>query len=275
VKRVSHGLQLNLNYTYSKNIDDAGTVRSGWPIPAALLISHKSWTADRIDRAVSTNSVPQNLSIFGVYRLPFGKGGIGGDNWVVRNVAGGWMVSSVFTYVAGTPLTVTASSCSSTFQPTGATCMPDLNPAFTGTSIRQNGSWGKGATAANLGAYQYLTGNLSTTPGAGVGGGACATTTGPYCNPQNFLFGDAPRTMAFNGLRAPGVYNLNASVRRSFNLTPERVKFIFAVDCQNVTNKVTFGGIATGVDAATFGTISSATGNSGSRDFQFSGRLNF
>jgi hypothetical protein len=68
---------------------------------------------------------------------------------------------------------------------------------------------------------------------------------------------------------------MNASIRRSFNLTPERVKFIFAVDCQNVTNKVTFGGIQASVNSAAFGTVSSATSNTGSRDFQFSGRLNF
>ena len=53
------------------------------------------------------------------------------------------------------------------------------------------------------------------------------------------------------------------------------MKFIFAVDCQNLTNKVTFGGIGANVDSASFGTVSTATNNGGSRDFQFSGRINF
>jgi hypothetical protein len=65
------------------------------------------------------------------------------------------------------------------------------------------------------------------------------------------------------------------SIRRSFNITPERVKFIFAVDCQNVTNKVTFGGIQTNINTATFGTVTTATSNTASRDFQFSGRITF
>lgn len=49
--------------------------------------------------------------------------------------------------------------------------------------------------------------------------------------------GDAPRYTyhAFT----PGVYNVSMSLRRSFNSTPERVKFLFQVDCTNVTNKVT------------------------------------
>jgi hypothetical protein len=236
---------------------------------------------NRIDRSLSANSVPQNLAIYGVYNLPFGKGGIGNDSWLVRNLAGGWTFSSVFTYVSGTPLLVTSSSCTSSFQPTAGTCMPDLNPNFSGKNIRTNGSWGQGVTAATLGSKSYLNGYVPTaTQGAGgvTSTGAaipCATATGPFCNSGNFMFGDAPRVMPFDGLRNPSVYNMNASIRRSFNLTPERVKFIFAVDCQNVTNKVTFGGIGASMDAANFGAPTSATSNTGSRDFQFSGRLNF
>jgi hypothetical protein len=88
--------------------------------------------------------------------------------------------------------------------------------------------------------------------------------------------GDAPRTaLAKYGLRNPSAYDLNASIRRSFNLTKERVKFIFQADCDNVTNKVTFGGINTTWSASsssTFGQVTSANGN---RDFQFSGRITF
>ena len=49
-QRMSHGLTLNLNYTYAKKSDDAGTMRSGWAIPGNLLISGQSWKANRIDQ---------------------------------------------------------------------------------------------------------------------------------------------------------------------------------------------------------------------------------
>jgi hypothetical protein len=151
--------------------------------------------------------------------------------------------------------------------------MPDINPNFNG-EVRQNGSWGHGATAANLGAHSYIAGYVSSTaPGAGAGGNPCAASNEPFCNSNALMFGDAPVTAPF-GLRGPGVYNLDMGVRRTFDLT-EQVKFIFAVDCQNVTNKVTFSGIETSVNSAAFGQISSATSNSGSRDFQFSGRVRF
>jgi hypothetical protein len=158
--------------------------------------------------------------------------------------------------------------------------MPDLNPAFKGYSVRQNGSWGAGTTAKSLGTIRYINGYIPSTnyvgsSGVDSTGAACGTNaSSPFCNAGVFHIGDAPRTGAF-GLRAPGVYNLNMSVRRTFNVTPDRVKFVFGVDCQNVTNKVTFSGISTNVNSSSFGTVAAATSNTGSRDFQFSGRLNF
>jgi hypothetical protein len=288
--RQSHGLTLNINYTYSHNIDDAGTQRSGWAIPANRNLGGVYIPINRADRSLSANSVPQQLSIFGTYKLPFGKGSMGGKNLIVRAIAGGWTLSSISTYNSGTPLLVTASSCSSTYQPgaqngTTGTCMPDINPNFTAKTIRQNGSWGKGITAKTLGvvptsggisyANGYI-GNATLGDGANSAGAAapCGQSTTPFCNPGQYMIGTAPRSAAF-GLRNPSTYNVNAAVQRSFDVFTERVKFIFRVDCQNLTNHVTFGGINASVDSAAFGTVSSATSNTGSRDFQFSGRVSF
>lgn len=272
-KRASHGLTINLNYTYAKQLDDTGTIRSGYAIPANLTLNGKAWKQDRIDRSPSLTDIPQNLSIYGVYQIPAGKGHFGGDHLATRALLSGWNLSGVFTYVAGAPLAITSTACSSSTEPGAGQCMPDVNPNFAG-NVRQNGSWGHGATAANLGAYSYIKGAVSgSTPGIGAAGATCTVSTGPFCNSGALMIGDAPRTAAF-GLRGPGVYNLNMGVRRSFDVT-ERFKFIFAVDCQNVTNKVTFSGINTAINSTTFGQVSSATSNSGSRDFQFSGRIRF
>ncbi len=61
---------------------------------------------------------------------------------------------------------------------------------------------------------------------------------------------------------------------RTFDIS-ERLKFVFRADCQNIPNKVTLSGIAVNPDSTNFGTVSGATGNTASRDFQFSGRINF
>ncbi|HEX8712863.1 MAG TPA: carboxypeptidase regulatory-like domain-containing protein, partial [Terracidiphilus sp.] len=262
-KRISNGLDITANYTYSKQIDDAGTQRDGYAIPAGLTLDGKAWRQNRIDRGISATSVPQNLAVFGTYRMPFGQGSLGGSvNPVARQVIKGWNLGGTFTYSSGTPLLVTSSNCVSPF---AGTCMPDVNSNFTGKTIRENGSWGKGITAANFSAIHYLVNPKD---------GSCSTGTCPFSDPQPYMFGDAPRTMAYDGLRNPGHYSLNGSVSRTFDIS-ERWKFVFRADCQNITNKVTFGSIQASMDNTNFGTVGSATGNTGSRDFQFSGRINF
>ena len=275
--RASHGLTLNINYTYSKNIDDAGTARSGYPLPASVTATGRTWGQNRIDRSLSINSQPQNLSIYGVYESPFGKGKIGGDHFVVRALLGGWDFSSIFQYYSGVPLAIVG-SCNATQNVGQGQCMPDVNPNFIGKNPRQNGGWGQGMTAANLGKTQYLVGTIpNTNSGAGSDAATCAASSGPFCNSGNFMIGDAPRIAPY-GLRGPSVYRLTSALHRTFDIT-ERAKFIFGVDCQNVTNSVTFGNnaennqIGVNVNASTYGTVNFASADA--RAFQFSGRFTF
>jgi len=287
--RASHGLVLNINYTYSKNIDDAGTARSGWAIPASATISGRAWAQNRIDRGLSINSQPQNLSVYGVYSLPFGKGKIGGDHFAVRALLGGWDFSNIFQYSSGLPLAIVA-TCTSPQSIGQGQCMPDVNPGFRG-AVRVNGGWGDGVTAATLGSVHYLTANpgdvnntsLKQIPGGGSGSTSatsvvpCVSSSGPFCDSGNYMIGDAPRIAPY-GLRGQSVYRLTSALRRTFDIT-ERAKFIFGVDCQNVTNTVTFGNnasnnaIGVNIDNSAFGTVNNASGDA--RAFQFSGRFTF
>ncbi len=266
VQRTWRGLSYTLNYTYSKNVGDDGTVRSAFPVPAAVSSNGVSLPGNnRADRALTGTDTPQNLNLYGVDDLPFGKGHLGGDNFFVRNIIGGWALSGIFTYHSGTPLQIIGSGCTT---PSAGTCMPDINPNFHG-SLRQNGSWGKGITAANLNSISYLNPAAFQLPNvfplpANHAANAVATTK----------IGDAPRSAALNAWN-PSSYNLNMAVQRSFQLTPDRVKFIFRADCFDVTNKVTFGGIGatwSSASSTTFGQVTSADGN---RDWQFSGRITF
>jgi hypothetical protein len=259
-QRAWKGLSYTLNYTYSKNLGDDNTFRSGFDIPAAAMSNGVAYHQGKADRSYTTVAVPQDLAAYGVYKLPFGPGGIGGDNFWVRTLAGGWQLSSIYTYLSGTPLVITYGGCTAPLQ---GQCMPDLNPSFQGPA-RINGSWGKHITAANLGAIHYIDQNAFSVPNS------YPTTA----STEITKIGDAPRTRALN-LSDPSKYNIDVSVQRSFNIIQERVKFIFQADCLNVTNKVTFGGIQTAwspSSTSSFGSVGSASGN---RDFQFSGRIVF
>lgn len=266
-QRTWKGLSYTLNYTYSKNLgDDSTNVRSAFAVPAAASSSGTAIPGNnRSSRGLTATDTPQNLNIYGVDELPFGKGKWGSDNFFVRNIIGGWALSGIFTYSSGVPLQIVGSGCTT---PTSGTCFPDINPNFSGP-LRKNGSWGKGITAAHLNAISYLNSAAFQLPNtfplpANAAKTAVATTK----------IGDAPRSAALNAW-APSSYNLNMAVQRSFNITHERVKFIFRADCFNVSNKVTFGGISqtwSSASSSTFGQITSASGN---RDWQFSGRVTF
>jgi len=263
-QRLSHGLSLMLSYTYSKAIDDVGTFRTGYAIPAgALANSGKAWAIDRIERSLSTQDQPQNLVFTSTYDLPFGKNHIGGGNAIVRAIAGGWRLSDVFTYVAGNPLALTGSTCTGVVGQ--GTCMPAYNTAFSGTA-RQNGGWGHGATRTNLSSMQYIN------PKAFL-------ETGSLSN--EYVLGDVARTGA-DGLRGPGNYNIDGSLRRTFSLwRDDRVKFVFDAAVFNAVNHVWFGSTAATADgsigatvgSSSLGTIAGQANNP--RQFQMSGHFNF
>ena len=263
-QRAAHGLTFMLNYTYSKTIDDVGTFRSGYAIPAGVVAgSSQAYTMDRIDRSLSTIDMPQNVTFTSVYDLPFGKGHWGGGNPILSQIVGGWTLSDIFRYVSGNPLAITGSSCT---DPGQGTCMPSYAPGFTG-SARQNGGWGHGATAATLAKIQYINPNaFEATP--------------------DYQIGNVARTAAY-GLRGPGNYDIDGSIRRTFNILPkQRAQFLFEADVFNALNHVWFGSTssnATGSIGQSFSSTPAASTGLGvvngqanlPRQWQFEGHIIF
>jgi hypothetical protein len=279
-QRPAHGLTFNINYTYSKNLGDDGTYRSGWALPGAYIsrsTNGATLAQNRIDRSFTVISIPQTVNIFGVYQLPFGgKGQPGGDHAAVRWLAGGWTLSEVYTYLAGTPVVVNGGS--------GAAgqgqAMPDLNPGWTSGTARQNGSYGSGPNGfqfANLSNIKYVNSQAFIS--------ATDNSTAPSCIPgsssqaqgscqASYLIGNAPRTAAY-GLRNPGAQNLNAGLHRSFPLGNESRTFVFEANCFNVWNKVQFGGpsAAWSYNSSSFGEVTGVSNSA--RDWQFAGHFTF
>lgn len=264
-QRPYKGVSFTLNYTYSHNIGDDGTIRSAFAVPAGASSNGVALPGnDRADRSLVATDIPENLNITGLAQSPFGKNMIGGNNWAVRNLAGGWQLAGIFTYDSGTPLLVVGSGCQS---PSQGTCMPDIVSSRE-HSVRINGGYGgPGVTYANYSQVNYLDNSAYTIPGnLPLPAAALAAGSVPLTK-----IGDAPRSSS--DLRSPSHYNLDAALQRSFNVTPQRVKFIFRADCFDVSNKVTFSLAQTQTAGSTaFGRLTSFGGN---RRFQFSGRITF
>jgi hypothetical protein len=290
VQRLSRGLTLMAGYTFSRTIDDIGTFRTGYAIPAGLLANNptKSVPIDRIERSLSTQDQRQNLVVTSTYDLPFGKGHIGGGNPIVRNIVGGWRISDIFMYVSGNPLAIISSACGNA---TGqGTCMPAYNTAFTpagakGNAARQNGKWGAGATRTTLASIQYInpaaflqtTSTTLVNPNCTAGATACA----------GMLLGDVARTAPYD-LHGPANYDIDGAVRRTFALWKDaRVKFVFEASVFNAVNHVWFGSAASTADGTIGSSVTSSTPSSDTtlgtiagqanspRQFQFAGHFNF
>jgi hypothetical protein len=233
-KRMSNGLQFTVNYTYSKEIDDQGTYRNGY-------------LSTRQERSRGTGDTPQLLSVTSVYNLPFGGANqLASGNPITRAIAGGWSVSGIYTYSSGATLAITG-TCTT---PSGGTCEPNFTPGYAG-SPRINGSWGQGALAGQTSPF-YIDKTAFT-------------------DPPVYAIGNLARTAPY-GLRGPSSYDMDLSLKRTFNLY-KNVKFLFDVSAFNVTNKVVFTIASQAIDSGTLGQVSGQTNNS--RDIQLAARINF
>jgi hypothetical protein len=252
-QRTSHGLDVMVNYTYSKTIDDLGTFRVG--------------DNPRLDRSISAADQPQNLAATAVYQLPFGRGHMGADNFAVRSLASDWGFSSIVTYHSGFPIAVTGSGCggSSILNQ----CMPSV---VSGQKARQNGGYGKNTTASPtspnfFGGIQYLNPSAfnvasnasSTAQAVNVGSG-----------PALYVPGNAARIGALN-LWGPSTFNLDLGLKRTFPIH-ENLKLLFEVDALNALNHVVFAAPSAVVNGgSSFGELTSVANTA--RDFQLSARI--
>lgn len=110
-QRLTGDSQINLAYTFSKNLTDSQNDRSA--APQNTYDTKSEYARAALDRT-------HVLSINYIYELPFFRK----QNDLVGKVLGGWQASGIITYNSGLPFTVTTSN----FDPAG-TGIINANPA--------------------------------------------------------------------------------------------------------------------------------------------------
>jgi hypothetical protein len=263
--RASHGLTFMVNYTWSRSIDNGGTFRSGYDIPAAFSGNGQAWKQGRIERSVSTSNQPHHLVVTGVWAMPFGKTVFAGNAWS-RAILGGFKLSEIFQAYSGSPLAITSSICG--FNPANGigsnNCMPTYNPSFTGAA-RIHGGWGDGVTTAN-----FNTSNTSTTQSAANQ----FIDVSSFVAPPNNVFGNTSRTAPYN-IYGPGNYQLDLALARSFPLhLSESSRLSLRAEMYNLTNHTLFGVASTVWGTGNFGQVTSTPAYT-RRAAQLSGRIEF
>lgn len=228
-KSLAKGLTFNFNYSLQKGFDDTAGSRTAY-----------NWVTEKALSAYS----PHVVNALYVYKSPFGKGQTWSSNAMLNRIAGGWQVSGITQWAAGTPVGIITASCN---LPNAGSCYADYNAAFSG-QVRINGGLGSGDVLSTA----YLDKNA-------------------YANPAAFTYGNTPRSYA-SGLRNPNTYSQNLSLKREFPIR-ESIKFAFQADAFNPFNWVVFAGPSTNITSSAFGKITATS--SSPRVIQFNARVTF
>jgi hypothetical protein len=104
-KRFTNGLSFLTSYTLSRTMSNAD---NGFSIFQSTALNKYN---QRAEWAVASNDQQHLLTMSGVYELPIGTGKAiaSGNNFVNKEILGGWQVSGVLQYASGTPFGITAS----------------------------------------------------------------------------------------------------------------------------------------------------------------------
>jgi len=259
-KRFSHGLQFNINYTWSKMLDDQDS--SGWGGRDGGQIYQDSYNPS-LNYGLSNFDIPQMFKGDLVYDLPFGKGrAFLNSNGFVDAVLGGWQIGTTFVMESGLPFTATIGATSAFGTVSGGTPFPNLigNPNVSNPSV---GQWFNTCTVLLDG----------TTFPSGC-------TNPAWAVPAPGHFGNEGR----NILRAPGIEDVDFSLGKNFKfpLPHETGNLQIRFDALNGLNHPNFdvpgnsiGTSGAGVITGTTGNYSTTNNSYGPRVIQLGARISF
>ncbi|HXJ06933.1 MAG TPA: carboxypeptidase-like regulatory domain-containing protein [Candidatus Acidoferrum sp.] len=266
-KRPSHGLQFDMNYTFSKSLDQVGTVQNNAGTYASSFNPNFQYGPSLFDHTHIFNAIFN-------YDLPAGEGHkFGFQNSFINKIIGGWYVSGVFRAASGPPLTVSDGDLGGGFFGNVTNAIP-----LTGTSQLGAGLHGSVCSGTN--------GFGSNGDGPSCSGAPQGTGLNLFGNPDAAAAAFRAVNIATDGrdgtgnpLRGLGLWNFDSRLGKSTSFH-ERFKVEFSADFFNLFNHVNFFQPSLNLqNPATFGVISQelipADRTQGSRWIQLGLRVSF
>jgi hypothetical protein len=211
-KRLSNGLQFDVNYTYSHSLDTAsGTESSGTISSGASLILNPLDL--RENRGNSDFDARHLINANFIYDLPIGKGRkFLSNNKIADWLIGGWQFAGIYRWNTGFP----------------------IGQPF------DDGRWATNWNVQSNGVRLTDSGVSPTKNGAGGLPNLFSNQTAAYRNYRNALPGEAGDR---NILREPNYISFDAGLSKSFRVT-ETQKIFFKAEGFNITNTQRLTGIA-------------------------------
>src|SRR5581483_5771268 len=105
-KQMSHGLQAQVSYTFSKCMSDSTGYYGAWNNALSASAYWQNVYDQKSEYAPCYYDATHVVSAYAIYDLPFGRHGMFGKNVnsVVNGVIGGWQVSPIVSFRTGWPL---------------------------------------------------------------------------------------------------------------------------------------------------------------------------
>lgn len=220
-KRFSNGLQFNVNYTFSKAMDDLSDVFSGKGNGQAYPTDNMN---PHFDYGPADFNVTHRFVASFIYELPFADG----NRWL-----GGWNVSGIVSAQTGTPFSISNNTVDSNADSQFDDRAVYIGPGVLTSDIHHNQSPATG----------YLTGDAAdgSNPSWGMLNGSHSTD--PQCPPTVnmglWCEGRALGQMERNTLVGPAYFNADLGVAKSFKIT-ETSKFKLLANFFNIFNHPNF-----------------------------------
>jgi hypothetical protein len=227
-KEMTHGIQGQVSYTYSKCMSDSTGYYGAWNNALSASAYWQNVYNQRSEWAPCYYDATHVLSAYAVYQLPFGHGKqfAGSVRKSVDEVIGGWAVSPIVSFRTGWPIPIGGTDNSGTFS-RGARADCNSLPSIENTPAIVNN--------VHVGTQWFTNNGNFTQPAVGTFGD---------CSPQ------------LSGLRTPRYTDVDASVHKDFPIS-ERIRVQFRTDFINAFNHVQYNAPNNGI-GSTMGQITSA-----------------
>lgn len=275
-RRFTHGLLVQANYTFSKNLTNsqgAQTNGTGDTQNRFDPLLDNLNPALEYGRAITDQTHKFNLNA--LYTLPFGKGQrFFSEGGLVDKLVGGFQLSGILQIGSGAPITFTdvRGTLNRAGRSNRQTALTNLTKAqlkdLIGVFKTPNGTYFINPTALGRNADGTINTTIGGT-GRGANGFGSPTFTGQV------FFNNAPGQtsgLERNILDGPTFYNLDMTLAKQINFG-ERYSFRVEASAFNVFNTTNFApGQSLDINSTTFGRITSTLSP---RIVQLAGRFNF
>jgi hypothetical protein len=230
-KKMGHGLQFQVAYTWAKSIDDNSSTIAGDTFGNSL--NSLYWFAPKSLRGLSDFNVGQNASINLLWALPTPKS----SNGFVKAAVGGWQAGSIFKINTGVPTSVIINGDPAGLQNGGADQFGIPNLTAGCDPVNHDFIGGTSPSYINVNCF-----TLPTVPASMAS--QCANFTGAATPPPSGqvycanLLGNAGR----NTIIGPKLVNLDLSATKNFPIAKisDTFNVQFRAEIFNILNHTNF-----------------------------------